>query len=43
MLFKNGVVLTQGVDYALNGATVTFTSTTVAPQAGDSLTASYRH
>ena len=43
MLFKNGVLLTQGVDYALSGATVTFTSTTVAPQAGDSLTASYRH
>jgi uncharacterized protein YoxC len=42
-LFKNGVLLTQGADYALSGATVTFTNTTVAPQAGDSLTASYRH
>lgn len=42
-LFKNGVLLTQGADYALSGATVTFANTTVAPQAGDSLTASYRH
>jgi hypothetical protein len=43
MLFKNGVLLTQGADYALSGATVTFANTTVAPQVGDSLTVSYRH
>jgi uncharacterized protein YoxC len=42
-LYKNGVLLTQGADYALSGATVTFANTTVAPQVGDSLTASYRH
>jgi uncharacterized protein YoxC len=42
-LFKNGVLLTQGADYVLSGATVTFANTTVAPQVGDSLTASYRH
>ncbi len=42
-LYKNGVLLTQGADYALSGATVTFANTTVAPQAGDSVTASYRH
>jgi hypothetical protein len=43
MLYKNGALLTQGADYVLSGATVTFVNTTVAPQAGDSLTASYRH
>jgi len=42
-LFKNGVLLTQGADYVLSGATVSFANTTVAPQVGDSLTASYRH
>lgn len=42
-LFKNGVLLTQGADYALSGATVTFANTTVAPQVGDSFTVSYRH
>jgi hypothetical protein len=42
-LYKNGVLLTQGGDYALSGATVTFANTTVAPQSGDSITASYRH
>ena len=42
-LYKNGVLLTQGADYALSGATVTFANTTVAPQVGDSLTVSYRH
>src|SRR5690242_214966 len=36
MLFKNGLLLTQGVDYALSGVTVTFANTTVAPQTGDS-------
>ena len=41
-LYKNGMLLTQGVDYALSGATVTFANTTVAPQVGDSLTVSYR-
>jgi uncharacterized protein YoxC len=43
MLFKNGVLLTQGVDYVVSGATVTFANTAVAPQASDSLIASYRH
>ena len=42
-LYKNGVLLTQGADYALSGTTVTFANTTVAPQVGDSVTASYRH
>jgi uncharacterized protein YoxC len=42
-LYKNGMLLTQGVDYTLSGATVTFANTTVAPQVGDSLTVSYRH
>jgi hypothetical protein len=37
------MLLTQGVDYTLSGATVTFANTTVAPQVGDSLTVSYRH
>jgi hypothetical protein len=42
-LYKNGVLLAQGVDYSLSGATITFLSTKATPQAGDSLLASYRH
>jgi hypothetical protein len=42
-LFKNGLLLLQSSDYALNGTTITFVSTAIAPQAGDSLLAFYRH
>ncbi|HZQ50873.1 MAG TPA: hypothetical protein VFB14_01690 [Bryobacteraceae bacterium] len=42
-LYKNGVLLAQGVDYSLSGATITFLSTKATPQSGDSLLASYRH
>jgi hypothetical protein len=42
-LFKNGVLLQQGGDYAVSGSTITFMNTAVAPQAGDQLTADYRH
>jgi hypothetical protein len=41
-LSRNGLILTQGVDYALNSQTVTFGSGT-APQPGDILRASYRY
>ncbi len=41
-LFKNGVLLGQGSDYALSGSAITFNNA-VIPQSGDSLTASYRH
>src|SRR5262249_54899993 len=39
-LYKNGVLLTQGADYALSGATISFASTAATPQTGDTLTAS---
>jgi len=42
-LFKNGVLLQQGGDYTVSGSTITFMNTAVAPQAGDQLTADYRH
>lgn len=42
-LYKNGMLQQQGSDYILSGATITFSSTSVAPQTGDTLTASYRH
>jgi uncharacterized protein YoxC len=42
-MFKNGVLLTQGADYTLTGTTITFVNTSVTPQPGDFLTASYRH
>jgi hypothetical protein len=42
-LYKNGVLLMQGGDYTLSGLTITFTSTTTAPQSGDSLICAYRH
>jgi hypothetical protein len=41
-LYKNGVFLTKGSDYSLNGNTITFANTTVTPQNGDVVTASYR-
>jgi uncharacterized protein YoxC len=42
-LFKNGMLLAQNGDYTLSGTTVTFTSTQVTPQAGDSIIAYYRY
>jgi hypothetical protein len=41
LLFKNGVMQTNGQDYTLAGTTITFTSKAV-PQAGDTLSAYYR-
>lgn len=41
-LFRNGVLMKQGADYSVNGATLTFVSAGV-PQAGDLLQASYRY
>jgi uncharacterized protein YoxC len=42
-LSKNGALLQQNGDYTLSGQTITFVSTAVTPQPGDSLVASYRH
>jgi hypothetical protein len=42
-LFKNGMLLAQNGDYTLSGRIVTFTSTQVTPQAGDSIVAYYRY
>ena len=42
-LYKNGVLLTQNVDYAVSGTNITFSSSSVTPQVNDSLQASYRH
>jgi hypothetical protein len=41
--YKNGVLLNQGGDYTLSGSNITFASTSVTPQVGDTLIASYRH
>ncbi len=41
MLYRNGVLLANGPDYSLNGATITFVSSQV-PQASDVLQAYYR-
>jgi hypothetical protein len=41
MLFRNGLYLTPGFDYMLNGTSVQFVAG-ATPQAGDRLTASYR-
>jgi hypothetical protein len=41
LLFRNGLFLTPNFDYTLNGAAITFAAGAV-PQAGDTLTASYR-
>jgi len=40
-VYRNGVLLSNGVDYSLNGATITFVSSQ-APQPGDVLQAYYR-
>ena len=40
-LYRNGVLQKAGLDYTLNGQTVTFTSA-ATPQPGDTLLASYR-
>jgi hypothetical protein len=42
-LYKNGMLQQQGNDYTLSGATIAFSSTSIAPQTGDTLAASYRH
>lgn len=42
-LYKNGVLLQQNADYALNGSTVTFANQSITPQPGDSVSAYYRH
>ena len=41
-LYRNGLLMKQGVDYNLAGATITFGSS-IAPGSGDILTASYRY
>jgi hypothetical protein len=41
-LYRNGVLMTQDVDYTLSGATIDFIAG-VTPQPGDILTASYRY
>jgi hypothetical protein len=41
-LFKNGLLLQQGGDYTLSGATITFASASLTPQPGDTLCAYYR-
>jgi len=41
-LYRNGVLMASGVDYALNGQTITFVAAS-APQTGDTLVCSYRH
>ena len=42
-LYKNGVLLQENGDYTLSGNNITFASTAVTPQSGDSLAAYYRH
>jgi len=42
-LYKNGVLMRQDSDYTVSDATILFAGTSVTPQAGDSLIASYRH
>lgn len=41
-LYRNGILMTAGVDYQLTGTSVVFFSTST-PQLGDILRASYRH
>jgi hypothetical protein len=41
-LFKNGILMTQNVDYSLSGNTIVF-NTSAMPQPGDSLLAAYRY
>lgn len=42
LLYLNGLLMTQGVDYTLNGNAISFLPASV-PQSGDVLTASYRY
>ena len=42
LLYVNGLLMTQGIDYTLNGNTITFLLAST-PQIGDVLTASYRY
>ena len=42
-LFRNGLLLQLSTDYSVTAAVVTFVSPALAPQPGDTLTASYRH
>ncbi len=41
LLFRNGVLQKQGLDYTLSGSSITFTAAAI-PQTGDALVASYR-
>jgi uncharacterized protein YoxC len=41
-LYKNGVLMAQGVDYTLSGSAITFIAA-AAPQTSDLLLAAYRH
>ncbi|HVV45304.1 MAG TPA: hypothetical protein VHC72_08850, partial [Bryobacteraceae bacterium] len=41
LLFRNGLLLQAGVDYALNGSTIQFTASAI-PQPNDTLSAQYR-
>ena len=42
-LYKNGLLLTQSLDYTISGSTITFANTAVTPKSGDLLAAYYRH
>ncbi len=42
LLYLNGLLMTQGVDYTLSGSTITFLPAST-PETGDVLTASYRY
>ena len=42
VLYRNGLFMTAGVDYSVNGATIAFVPG-ATPQSGDVLTASYRY
>lgn len=39
-VYRNGLLMSSGIDYTLSGAAITFVS--VVPQSGDTLTCSYR-
>ena len=41
-LYKNGILMKQGVDYTLSGSSIAFANT-ATPQQGDSVIAFYRH
>ncbi|HLH38829.1 MAG TPA: hypothetical protein VKX39_06750 [Bryobacteraceae bacterium] len=42
LLYVNGLLMKQGIDYTINGNTVTFLASSI-PQSGDVMTASYRY